>query len=1622
MNYKEAQEAELEVLQAIYGDDYTAGPSEKAGKTAWKAVNNLLEFRLRIRPLEVSLQGKVGVTLVITLPKTYPRIAVPLVQLQDCAGLSQGQIQSLNDALSAATKRLAGQEMLSELADLAAGIITEHHSIVQSDTQASLSDEMALRAEREQTEFQLQQAALAEQHARIETEEKARLSEQIESDKQRKRDAVKLEREIRAKERATLADDADEHEMELARRRIPLERFPHSLYLDEGTVDHAIVMRGARIECQLPYGECCRAQCLFGEGQLQAIRVHEFQISNPFLASYQGRRKLIKLVDAINQVAKVKSALISSTFGAALLQGRGALEAQAAPQRLLIITSDEQIPNLRQVLSAGSFPPQRALEVAVLLTQSLLGLHEAGVPHCAVNLDNVLLMPAQQLSLKLYGATWLAEVDDLNAANPFSRASSHAKSVARYPLPWCSPAAIHEPWHYDRPRDMWDLAIVFSQLFFGSEVMDVFGSPTELLRRPPAQLGDDLHGLLAALFRPESRQRPTVQQSLKVLQAVAMSPSKISTVVYAPLQQPLSTPSMRSPLKSPRKATDEDTGFFGSLTVPQAISSSRYQADFVEVEFLGRGGFGQVCKARNKIDGRFYAIKKIKLQSRDATAEQKILREVTIWSRVSHENLVRFHTSWIESETAASGEADSELGSSLQSDSNSRVHTNGTSASPSDDSDDEHSDLDSDGDLVDDDFEFSMANDLNEYAADANERDASSYPFVRFGPERSGAPSSNVTASATPTSLRASASIQDLSNGASSPTIKRTLYIQMELIEGATLREVIDSQGITVSESWRLLRQMLSAMEHFTAMNIIHRDLKPSNIFLTQRGDIKIGDLGLAVEQDATELLPDAAHEPQSLNAEIDLTSAVGTSLYIAPEMMAKTSAARPNGPRYNNRVDMYALGIVMFEIWYPMKTGMERIHIIKHLRTPEVVFPDDWPAYGDARQTRIIQWLLSHDPAARASPADLLKSDLLPSAIVDETLQEILRILSQSGSSNRQSVLNAVFQQPVQDRKRADYSFDAAPDRFRAFDSLVSATLRSIYERRGAIEYPIDQILPAHESYDKEHARLVRLIDEDGLVTSMPFDLVLPFCRKVARDPGFARFKSWTIAPIYRRNPAGGSPLSALASSFFIVSEQRTVASEAELIQAIDAILDVFPMQEGYEHLVNHTDILDIILRPFALSRRSVVRSALEAFRRTTRSWAKFSKEATEVHGLENKEIDTLALLDFASEPVNAAERILAACPSDRAEVEKACEELQAMARMASVLGLHRPIFVAPLLSLNERFVGPGIFFQTCLPNRKATLASGGRYDKITSELAAPDKSHILPHVVGAQIAVARLKEAIARDQELSTQTASDRGAWSRRRVDVYVVSFADGLLETRLSLVKELWARGIRADLMYDHDWQEIDVETVAATCRQEGVLYMVIAKQRSGSKDQILKVRDMRGGEEEVIRADLAEYIESKIAAESRTDPARRDASTISTASTQTDKLLPSASNFHLLLPADLESSGRDANRRRTKQKSLVFEKAQANIMQLVCTTDALSVFAIDVDGQAFRTMSEQTSWVVEDDAQAIKTICDLVPPNRKAYILSVRDRLKRFRADNPNSLFVWLYSIREYRAALLCLSSY
>ena len=78
-----------------------------------------------------------------------------------------------------------------------------------------------------------------------------------------------------------------------------------------------------------------------------------------------------------------------------------------------------------------------------------------------------------------------------------------------------------------------------------------------------------------------------------------------------------------------------------------ALPPSRYAQEFIEGERLGKGGFGQVFRARNSLDGVEYAIKKVRLTGSER-AQERAVREATCLAKLDHPNVVRYYQVWKE--------------------------------------------------------------------------------------------------------------------------------------------------------------------------------------------------------------------------------------------------------------------------------------------------------------------------------------------------------------------------------------------------------------------------------------------------------------------------------------------------------------------------------------------------------------------------------------------------------------------------------------------------------------------------------------------------------------------------------------------------------------------------------------------------------------------------------------------------------------------------------------------------------------------------------------------------------------------------------------------------------------
>jgi beta-lactam-binding protein with PASTA domain len=183
-----------------------------------------------------------------------------------------------------------------------------------------------------------------------------------------------------------------------------------------------------------------------------------------------------------------------------------------------------------------------------------------------------------------------------------------------------------------------------------------------------------------------------------------------------------------------------------------------------------------------------------------------------------------------------------------------------------------------------------------------------------------------------------------------------TYYIAMEYLPGGTLKDRIMRKGaLPARTAAAVALQIAEALQAAHERGVIHRDIKPHNILITESGDVKVTDFGIA--------------RAASSSTMTRTGSILGTAHYISPEQAM--------GEHVGPSSDLYSLGVVLYEMLtgelpYDADTplGIAMKHVNGHLRQPKEVNPSV-PAGINAITCR----LLAKDPEDRyASDAELIE------------------------------------------------------------------------------------------------------------------------------------------------------------------------------------------------------------------------------------------------------------------------------------------------------------------------------------------------------------------------------------------------------------------------------------------------------------------------------------------------------------------------------------------------------------------------------------------------------------------------------------------------------------------------
>uniref|UniRef100_H3GCS4 non-specific serine/threonine protein kinase n=1 Tax=Phytophthora ramorum TaxID=164328 RepID=H3GCS4_PHYRM len=429
------------------------------------------------------------------------------------------------------------------------------------------------------------------------------------------------------------------------------------------------------------------------------------------------------------------------------------------------------------------------------------------------------------------------------------------------------------------------------------------------------------------------------------------------------------------------------------------VCQSRFLNEFEELSAIGKGGFGQVMLAENRLDGRKYAIKRVGLNLKNQTSKtlQKFLREVKILALLDHPNIVRYYQAWLE-KVEESDKRVSLPPSSVASDTssfgglaNAKNYSTSNLLAPI-------SELEFSGNQRQLETFYSNDSMISENDDDDGfdwERGSSSgvedvwkeEDLVVQNKPRSRNPPSQVPSSHSPGGL---GSDEDSSLNATEKC-DHWLYIQMQYCAGRNLADylAVPTRPMELSRMLKIFVQISSALAHVHSCGLIHRDLKPANIFVadTERDEIKLGDFGLSryaanvnnlntstTLDDSQQGTPSGGLRDTPLSTSMwsnmsesnEVTAGVGTYLYASPEQVA--------GKKYNAKTDLYSLGMILFELCHDrFGTTMERYVTLRDARDSK--FPTNLRAAKRCPEIlEMLRKLLSHDPSTRPTTEEVVQ------------------------------------------------------------------------------------------------------------------------------------------------------------------------------------------------------------------------------------------------------------------------------------------------------------------------------------------------------------------------------------------------------------------------------------------------------------------------------------------------------------------------------------------------------------------------------------------------------------------------------------------------------------------------
>ncbi|KAF6841569.1 histidyl-tRNA synthetase [Colletotrichum musicola] len=393
-----------------------------------------------------------------------------------------------------------------------------------------------------------------------------------------------------------------------------------------------------------------------------------------------------------------------------------------------------------------------------------------------------------------------------------------------------------------------------------------------------------------------------------------------------------------------------------------------------------------------------------------------------------------------------------------------------------------------------------------------------------------------------------------------------------------------------------------------------------------------------------------------------------------------------------------------------------------------------------------------------------------------------------------------------------------------------IFSQLKGVFQKHGGMEldtpvFELKEILSG--KYGEDSKLIYDLADQGGEITSLRYDLTVPFARWLAMNKDIQSVKRYHISKVYRRDQPAmnkGRMREFYQCDFDIAGTYDSMLPDAEIIRIVVEVFEGLGWNGNYTIKLNHRKILDGIFEVCGVPEDKIrtISSAVDKLDKLP--WAEVRKEMTEEKGLAEEVADKIGewvvlkgkqdlLRKLQRDDKLSANASMKAGMSDLELLFNYLEAFGALDRVSFDLSLARGldyytgVIYEVVTEGSAPAATPGADGATVKPKKKSkskddddrsddpsvgvgSVAAGGRYDNLVGMFSGKTQ---IP-CVGVSFGIERIFSITKARMQAESEAPQST-------VDVFVMSLGSkaGLIKERLQVCSKLWDAGIKAEFLY-------------------------------------------------------------------------------------------------------------------------------------------------------------------------------------------------------------------------------